>query len=181
MEHNEMIRLLSQKAGVSLEEARAALEANGWDLLDAMVDLDRAHRTAGASAAQADTAAGTEREVRPVKTVSGQKAAGAASAGLAAVWRYVKKLLRLTLDNYFIVIRRGREILSVPVLVMIVLLLVSFWLVLPALAVGLFCECRYRFEGRQLGRESVNRAMDKASDVAEDIKSSFKEGRSGNG
>lgn len=180
MEHNEMTELLSRKAGVSLDEARAALEANGWDLLDAMIALDRANRAPGAASARAE-AGGGESAVRPVKTVSGKKAAGAVSNGLAVLWRYVKKLLRLTLDNYFIVTRRGREILSAPVLVLIVLFFASFGLMLVALVVGLFCECRYRFEGRQLGRDGVNRAMGKASDVAEDIKNSFREGRGGNG
>ena len=46
MERYEMAELLSQKAGVSLEEARQALEENDWDMLDAMVALERAHKTA---------------------------------------------------------------------------------------------------------------------------------------
>lgn len=179
MERYEMTELLSKKAGVSLEEARAALEANDWDLLDAMIALDRARHAAGAASAQTD-AAGEDSPVRPVKTVSGHKGADAASAGLAALWRYVKKLLRITLDNYFVVDRQGKEILSVPVLVLIVLLFASFGLMLLALAAGLFCQCRYRFEGRQMGKKGINDAMGKVSDAAEEIKDAFRAGR-GNG
>ena len=181
MERYEMTELLSKKAGVSLEQARAALEANDWDLLDAMIALDRAHR-AQTDRAEADTAgSGGDSPVRPVKSVSGGKGGGAAAAGFATVWKYVKKLLRVTMDNYFIVVRRGREILSVPVLVMIVLFFASFGLMLLALVVGLFCECRYRFEGRQLGRDGVNGAMGKMSDAAEDIKDVFRGGHDQNG
>ena len=49
------------------------------------------------------------------------------------------------------------------------------------LIAGLFCSCRYHFEGRQLGKESINNAMGKMSDVAEDIKSSFQDKTGGDG
>jgi hypothetical protein len=41
MEHYEMAELLSQKAHVSLEQARQALIDNNWDILDAIVALER--------------------------------------------------------------------------------------------------------------------------------------------
>ena len=46
MEDFEKVEKLSQKANVSMEDARAALEANNWDLLDAMIDLERQGKTA---------------------------------------------------------------------------------------------------------------------------------------
>ena len=36
MESFEKVEKLRQRANVSYEEAKAALEASGWDLLDAM-------------------------------------------------------------------------------------------------------------------------------------------------
>ena len=39
MDHLEMVERLSSKANVSLEEAKEALEANDWDLLDALLML----------------------------------------------------------------------------------------------------------------------------------------------
>ena len=41
MTNYEMVELLRQKANVSYEEAKAALEAANWDLLDAIVLLER--------------------------------------------------------------------------------------------------------------------------------------------
>ena len=41
MTNYEMVELLRQKANVSYEEAKAALEASDWDLLDAIVLLER--------------------------------------------------------------------------------------------------------------------------------------------
>lgn len=41
MERKEMIEKLMNKAKVSYEEAESALEKNNWDLLDAMIYLER--------------------------------------------------------------------------------------------------------------------------------------------
>ncbi len=180
MERYEMAELLSKKAGVSLEEARAALEENDWDMLDAMVALERAHKTA-ADAVRMDTNASGGDGVQPVKNVSGRKDPGFFSNGFAVLWEYVKKFFRITLDNDFVVMRRGRQLLTVPVLVMILLLFLSFGLMLVALIAGLFCNCRYRFEGRQLGKDGINDAMGKMSDLADDIKESFQSDRDGGG
>ncbi len=174
MERYEMAELLSKKAGVSLEEARQALEENNWDLLDAMIALERAHKTAGA-AVHTETGPGDSGTVRPVKNVSGHQGPRFFSNGFAVLWEYIKKLFRITLDNDFVVLRHGKPLLSIPVLVLIVLLLASFGLMLVVLVAGLFCSCRYRFEGRQLGRDSINDAMGKMSDLADDIKESFQD------
>ena len=42
MDNLEKVDKLRERANVSYEEAKAALEANGWDLLDAMVYLEKA-------------------------------------------------------------------------------------------------------------------------------------------
>ena len=175
MERYEMAELLSQKAGVSLEEARAALEENNWDMLDAMVALERAHKTEGPHV-NMETEAGTgySNPVRPVKNVS-NKHDPIFSNGFATIWDYVKKLFRISLDNNFVVIRRDKQLMAVPVLVPVILLFASFGLMLLVLIVGLFLGCQYRFEGRQLGRDDINSAMGKMSDLAEDIKESFQD------
>lgn len=177
MERYEMAELLSQKAGVSLEEAKAALEENNWDLLDAMVALERAHKTAGAGPSvhmETETAVPYTNPVRPVKNVSGgHKGQKFFTNGFAAIWDYIKKLFRISVENDFVVIRQDKQLLAVPVLVLVVLLIASFGLMLVVLIAGLFCGCQYRFEGRQLGRDAINDAMGKASDIAEDIKESF--------
>ena len=182
MERYEMAELLSKKAGVSLEEARSALEENDWDLLDAMVALERAHKGDGGGVhVRTDRADRDGGAVRPVKNVSGKDGPRFFSNGFAVLWDYIRKLFRITLDNDFVVMRRGKQLLTVPVLVMIVLLLLSFGLMLVALIAGLFCNCRYQFKGRQLGKEGINSAMGKMSDLADDIKESFQSGGDGNG
>ena len=169
MEHYEKAELLSRKAHVTLEEARAALLENDWDMLDAMVALERKNR---AAVEPVRVEAGTEETERPQPVSSKRRDEGhmGFKAGMKELWRMVKKLFSMTLDNDFCVVRFGKKVLCVPVLVLIVLLVFCFWIVLPALLIALFFGCRYRFEGRELGKESVNRAMDKLGDLADDIK-----------
>ena len=45
MDNLEKVEKLRERANVSYEEARTALEENNWDLLDAMVALEKAGRT----------------------------------------------------------------------------------------------------------------------------------------
>ena len=59
-------------------------------------------------------------------------------------------------------------------LILVIVACFCFWLLLPLLIVGLFCECRYSFQGDDLGKKSVNDAMGKASVYADDLKQSVK-------
>ncbi len=180
MERYEMAELLSKKAGVSLEEARAALEEADWDMLDAMVLLERAHKTAGGVNVETDGGY-TDPGVKQVKNVSSHQGPNFFSNGFAELWGYIKRLFQISLDNDFVVMRHGKQLLAVPVLVLVVLLLASFGLMLVVLIAGLFCSCQYRFEGRQLGRDGINNAMGKMSDIADSIKESIQSDEDQNG
>ena len=47
MDKLEKVEKLRERANVSYEEARSALEENDWDLLDAMVALEKSGKTSG--------------------------------------------------------------------------------------------------------------------------------------
>ena len=167
MERYEMAELLSKKAGVSLEEARQALAENEWDLLDAMVALERRGRTA-VETVTVDTA-GESAYSEPQQVRNTVKKESFFTNGFAEIWHYIKRLWRFLLDTSFTVTRRGEQLFSVPILVLVILLLCCFWVVLPVLVIGLFIGCKYRFEGKK-GADAANRAMEKLDGVVENIK-----------
>ena len=167
MERYEMAELLSRKAGVTLEEARQALAENEWDMLDAMVALERRGRAAVETVTVDGAQSGAYSEPQPVKNTA--KKEPIFTNGFAAIWHYIKRLWRLSLDTSFNVIRREETIFSVPVLVLVILLACFFWVVLPLLVIGLFVGCSYRFGG-QKGAEAANRTMDRIDSVVENIK-----------
>ena len=170
MERYEMAELLSKKAGVSLEEARQALAENEWDLLDAMVALERRGRTAVETVTVDGADQSGYAEPQPVKNTV--KKEPIFTNGFAEIWHYIKRFWRFLLETSFTVCRRNERIFSVPILVLVILLLCSFWVVLPLLVIGLFVGCKYRFEGRKAA-EAANRAMEKLDGVVENIKDSL--------
>ncbi|MDE6420210.1 MAG: UBA/TS-N domain protein, partial [Lachnospiraceae bacterium] len=47
MENYEKVEKLRERANVSYEEAKEALENNNWDILDAMIALEKSGKTKG--------------------------------------------------------------------------------------------------------------------------------------
>lgn len=178
MEHFEMAELLSKKAGVSLEDARQALEENQWDMLDAMIALERKNKAEGktvyveteknAGADSGESGYSEPQQTHRVKNMGGDENMGF-KAGCSQIWHYIKRAFQITVENDFVIIRRDKRLLNMPVLALIVLLICCFWVTLPLLVIGLFCGCQYRFEGKQVPA-AVNKAMEKIDDVTDQIK-----------
>ncbi len=151
MEHIEMIDKLRDKAGITREEAADALTRANWDMLEALVILEREGKIAPltSSVANAEQTAGAGSGAG-----TGPAAFGATGyyygtrAPKESLWSKLKDLFLKTLTYSFIVRRRGREILSLPVLIMIIVVLALFKVSAVALLIGLFCECRYSVEER---------------------------------
>jgi hypothetical protein len=180
MEHFEMAELLSQKAHVTLEQARQALTEANWDMLDAMVALERQGKTqTPAAQVEVDAGAGEETSytdagyTQPVKNIV--KKEPVFTNGFAQLWKYIKRLLQISVENDFVIIRRDKTLLSMPVLALAALLVLCFWFTLPLLAIGLFCGCQYRFEGKHSMKNAMNKAMEKLDDVADHIKDALNE------
>lgn len=167
MEHYEMAELLSKKAGVSLEEARQVLSESDWDILDAMVALERRRGTAAGPVEVDRTDGAAYSEPQPVK--SAPKREPVFTNGFAMIWHYIKRLFQLSVETEFAVVRKDKTLLSVPVLVLAVLLVCCFWIMLPLLVIGLFVGCQYRFAGRKAAA-AANKAMDKLGNMVENIK-----------
>lgn len=166
MTNFEMVEKLRQTADVSYEEAQAALEKSSWDLLDAVLLLEREGKiplTGGSYSTRAEKA---EPEAEP----DGHRGPGELRRFFRWLGKTLRKLIRIGNTNSLKVSRRGEELFSLPVTVYAVLILCSLSTVFIAMAVGLFCGCRYSFIGPDLGREGINSAMNKAADAVESVK-----------
>lgn len=175
MEKKEMVEKLVQKTGISHEEAGELLERNNWDILDCMIELERTGRIHDT---QAETGNGYSTQDQATEefqqvTVTASRTSDESTG--SKLKRILKKLMRKSLDNDFIVSRKGREILHVPVLVPLIILLAAFWATVVILCIGLLTGFRYSFRGKDLGTETVNQTMDRMADCAEDIKVKVRE------
>ena len=151
MTQYEMTEKLSEKMNVTLEEAKAALEANDWNMLDAALQLGQARGTA-------------------------KKAEAAQGCGiLKKIGGAVHGLIARGNRNRFTVRRNDATVVELPVTILALLMLFSFGFCAFLLVIGLFAGCRYSFSGQDLGREGINSALDKAADAAEHMKQAVAE------
>ena len=167
MTHFEMVEKLCEKANVTYEEAKLALEASNWDLLDAVVFLEQEGKVKKGTSHHSTQSEPQEEEAPP-------KAAPLRTQ-LKKLWRLFLKLVRIGNENHLVVSHKGSQVFSLPVTVVVVLMICSCMSVLVAVAVSLFFGVRYSFKGEHLGKESVNNAMQKATDMVEQVKESLGE------
>ena len=166
MTNLEMVETLREKANVSYEEAKAALEASNWDLLDAILLLESEGKIPTESASYSTRTEELPPEEEP-KEHKGFR------DGMRWLFRSFGKLLRIGNTNQIVVSRNDKECFSLPVTVFAVLLLCSVWTILIAMLISLFFGVRYAFRGPDLGKDSINRVMDKAGSMAENMKEEF--------
>lgn len=175
MDHLEMVEKLREKANVSYEEARAALEAADWDMLDAVVLLEKQgkvdKKTARHSTRQENTSEDRQTDDIPKQ----QYHSTGFGEVLGRFFRWVGRVIHKGNINSLEIEKNGEKIASIPVTAVVLLLIFCFWIIIPLLIVALFFGYRISFSGPNLGREDVNNVMDKASKVADNIKDEFKD------
>ena len=92
-------------------------------------------------------------------------------------FKWLGRVFRGGIVNYFEIWRKGERILFFPVILFLFCFIHwVFWLTLVLLLIGLFCGCRYSFSGPHLGRKNVNDAMDKAADKVADMAEEINDG-----
>ena len=170
MDRFEMVERLRRETGVSYEEARAALEAADWDLLDALVALEKQGKTRSAGTRYSTEQKRAEPAPEPEK--QGERFGDACRR----FWRWFCRLIQKGNRNSLCMERGGETMLSLPVTAFVLLLLFAFWVVLPLMIVALFLGCRFYFRGPELGRDDINGAMGKAAEAADTIKKEFRSG-----
>lgn len=163
----EQVERLREKADVSYADARAALEQSEGDLLGALIWLEQQgklktdkggfYSTDGAGAPPPPDPSELSVQAQPHRARPG-------------VSELLRKLWRALTENELEIWRKGKMLSSVPILILILLLVVGFWVIIPVLIIGLFLGCKYTFNGPNLGREEVNDLMDSVSRAADQIK-----------
>lgn len=168
----EMVEKLKERANVSYDEAKTALEACGDDLLEAMIYLERMGKV---QPPQNGGYYSTKLEAVPFpgggqgQSAHQQKGEGFGDM-MKRLWAWICSLIEKGNTNHFEVWKGGKRSLSVPVTVLVLLAVFCFWVVIPLLIIGLFCGCKYQFQGPELDDSSVNNVMDSAAKAADSLK-----------
>ena len=161
MEQYVTIEKLRQRANVTYDDARAALEACNWDVLDALIMLENQGK------AQADQQENPQSAQQPKEGSWKIYVDNDIKKWAKRVWRFICTVVRKGNANTFIITnKKQEEVLSLPVTAL-VLLLIGFWPWTALILVAwLFFGARYAFKGPDLGQK-VNDAMNRAADMAQ--------------
>jgi hypothetical protein len=146
MEHIEMVERLHEKAGISYTDAKDALERSGWDMLEALVLLEREGKIDPLTASTSSSDGGTSYE--KVTATASRKESNFHEA-MNGVREKLRKMFDDSLSTDFVVKRQGKEVFRLQVLIALILCLCLWEPILAALVIGLICDCRYSFEGRK--------------------------------
>ncbi len=174
MDHFEMVEKLRTKANVTYEEAKAALEASDWDILDALVLLESEGKVKGEPQTKEYTT--QEKKEYTWNTRNGNEVKLTVSDTLRKLWDWFKALVKKGNKNQFVISRRNKsmfdqpleELIAFPITVLVLLILipgVGLPTILIALVIGLFLGARYSFRGPDVNNR-VNDFMDKAQEKA---------------
>ncbi|MDD2481343.1 MAG: DUF4342 domain-containing protein [Lutispora sp.] len=182
----DQVEKLRQKADVSYDEAKAALEETNGDILEAVINLERQNRIktpeGGGYFNSKNAEHSNKHNKAHMKAMHENRTRNGSTFGelIGKFLRWCGSIIGKGNRNHFEITKDGNSIISMPVTVLAVLLLFAFWIIVPLVIVGLFFGYKYTFNGPDLGKENVNRAMSSAADAAEKFKKEFK-GEGSNG
>ncbi len=171
MDNFEKVEKLREKANVSYEEAKQALENSNWDILDAMIYLEQNGKVKGPE----QTSYTTQNEQRAIGAEPEPENKASLGDLLSRFGKWCVSWIEKGNRNSFCVEKQNREIFRVPITLLVVLLFFAFWVVLPLMIVGLFFNMHYHFAGPDIRSVDldINKAMDGAASAAENIKNEF--------
>jgi len=183
----EQVEKLREYADISYDEAKTALENAGGDILQALIDLERAGKVKPPQGGgRYNSGSITESfNQQNEQNYSGKNPAGEHAnynrGGGSAFSRNMRKFIRWLGEmihkgniNAIIIERDGAEVMKLPITVLVILLLFVFWFVVPLMVVGLFFNFRYYFRGPDIKNAKVNDVIDSVADAAEEIKNDIK-------
>ena len=155
MEMFEKVDALRERANVSYEEAKNALDRTNGDVLEAMILLEREGKTRNSGADS-------------VNNCCADKASDDKNDG-KTVGDKLKSLFHKSTVNYVVIDRKDERILRIPVLAMVLAFCIALPAAVIAIVVSLFLDCRYSFEGQD-DMKAANDVCAKASDIAGQVK-----------
>ena len=168
MDHFEMVEKLREKTGVSYEDAKAALDAANWDLLDAIVILETQGKVE-----QGAKDYTTRQESRKEEHERKHNEFRSMLGGIA---RQIGRLIEKGNHTMLEVHKGGEAVFTLPMTVMAILLIFAVYVTVPLLIAGLFFGFSYRINAKGASASVMNGVMSKAGELAGTIRSEIEKG-----
>lgn len=166
----EKTQKVVELTGVSYTDAKDALERTDWDVLSAIVTLEREgkveRKTATYTTGQPNEGPSMSEEMlRSQRQWEETSRRNSLSESARRLWEEAKRFLMVSL----VVEQNDREVAVIPMFLVLVLLLVFRMFAVIAVIASLFFGVRYRFDGIEAVTFDVNGTMDRMADMADSI------------
>ena len=183
MDKIKLVDKLRTKANISYEEAKVALENNNWDILDAVVYLEKLGRVGKPSVSIFYTNEDKESYTSPDENNSKDEGRANGSEqsknSFNGIFESIIKVMDTGNNTFIEIIKKGNILLRVPLTVLILLLIFALGMIIPLMIVALFFDIEFLIaaDRMDIGKlHEVNKVFSKMSKAARDIKEKFKEG-----
>ena len=173
----EKVEKLVEKAGVSYEDAKAALDKADGDLLDAMILLEKEGKAKAPEQSSYSTKYDQQAQYVSVEeTVENDRRSYTKEEQRRERKEKVKtgfeKIKDFVTGNYLLIKKNGELLVKLPVWAMILILVFAWHISIIAIIVSLFFGVTYSFKG-EADMSVANNVMGKASSAAEKVKEEY--------
>lgn len=173
MDKLKLVDKLREKANVSYEEAKIALENSDWDILDALLYLEKNGKVERPSVNifYTNEARYSDKDKKSGKNEENKYETSNNFEGIfEAICKYID-----TCNNIFLEIKKkDRMFLKIPLTVVIILSFFAFWMVIPLMVVLLFFDIELYIYSKKVNTDKANKILRKISDKVKVIKEKFK-------
>ena len=172
MDNLEKVERLRERADVTYEEAKEALDEAGGDILDAIVILERHGKVKAPKQSTYSTSYEEQAEYVRVKDKVQEQERSAVSFGeiagkvLRTVWNIVR-------NNSLCISRNGELLFMLPAWIFALIVFFTWRGLIPCMVIALFFGIRYSFSGRD-DLSKANDFMAKAESIVEGVKKEFR-------
>lgn len=174
MDELKVVEKLREKTGITYEDAKRVLEINNWDIIEAILHLEKQGKIKGPSVSifytndyKENYEKSSERSnFEEIKKDSKYES----NNTFEGVFEVICKAID-TCNNIFIEIKGQNNLfLRFPLTVVIVLLIFGFGLLIPIVIIGLFLDIEFSVESKKFNADKVNRVLSKISKEVNKIK-----------
>ncbi|WP_426351159.1 hypothetical protein ACPWSR_08010 [Alloiococcus sp. CFN-8] len=191
MERDIMIKRLMEKADITTEEAVEVLESCNWDLLDAIIDLERRGKLRGnksntlieavpvedyKNTYNQEEAKNQEYNAKAEGEEKKEESCGGIGELMGRMFKFIGKLIKKGNNNFFDAKKENEKPIRIPLTIAAVFIV---FLSIPSiilLVIGLFCGYKYSISGPDIKCDGVNDIFEEVSKSADNLKRDFKEG-----
>lgn len=175
MDNLEKVERLREKADVTYDEAKRALEACNWDMLDAMIYLESLGKVKKTSDTDYYSSNTKEDKLYDVeKTIKDEERRNKEESFKNSFKRGFDRFIKICKENHFIVKHEDKKVIDLPLGIALIIFLIGWHVLLIVMLISLFFECKYSIEGKN-NLKTVNSAMDKAAETAGRLKREFED------